>query len=43
MLVDGAPPLDWNDTLNRDSTVSGVGEEITLSTCADTSGNVSSA
>jgi hypothetical protein len=41
VLVDGLPPLDWNDTLTRDTTVSGIGEDITLSMCADTSGNVS--
>lgn len=43
VLVDGLPPLDWNDTLTRDTTVSGVGEDITLSMCADTAGNVSAA
>ena len=43
VLVDGAPPLDWNDTLTRESTVSGVGEDITLTMCADTSGNLSAA
>ena len=43
VLVDGLPPVDWNDTLTRDTTVSGVGEDITLTMCADTSGNVSAA
>ncbi len=42
VLVDGAPPLKWDDTLTRDTVVDGVGEDITLSMCADTSGSVSS-
>ncbi len=41
VLVDGAPPLDWNDTLTRETVVDGVGEDITLRVCADTSGSVS--
>jgi hypothetical protein len=41
VLVDGAPPLDWNDTLTRNTVVDGIGEDITLKMCADTSGNVS--
>ncbi len=43
VVVDGAPPLDWDDTLTRDTVVDGVGEDVTLRMCADTSGNVSSA
>lgn len=41
VLVEGAPPLDWDDTLTRDTTVSGIGEDITLAMCADTGGQVS--
>ncbi len=41
VLVDGAPPLDWNDTLTRNTVVDGVGEDITLRMCADSSGSVS--
>ena len=41
VLVEGAPPLDWNDTLTRETVVDGIGEDIVLKMCADTSGNVS--
>ncbi len=41
VLVDGAPPLDWHDTLTRNTVVDGIGEDITLRMCADTSGSVS--
>ncbi len=41
VLVDGAPPLEWNDTLTRNTVVDGVGEDVTLRMCADTSGSVS--
>ncbi len=41
LLVDGLPPVDYDDTMTRDTTVSGIGEDITLTMCADTSGNVS--
>jgi len=39
--VDGAPPADWSDTFGKDVAVNSLGEDITLSQCVDTSGNVS--
>lgn len=41
VLVDGAPPVDWNDTFAKDIVLDSVGEDITFRTCADTAGNVS--
>lgn len=41
VLVDGSPPLDWADSLTRNTVVDGIGEEITLRMCADSSGGVS--
>ena len=40
VLVDGAPPADWDHLFAKDVTVDSLGENISLRMCADSSGNV---
>jgi hypothetical protein len=40
VLVDGAPPVEWDHTFAKDVTVDTLGENISLRMCADTSGNI---
>jgi hypothetical protein len=41
VVVDGAPPFHWDDTLAKDVQVNTLGEDIVLKGCIDTSGNAS--
>jgi hypothetical protein len=41
VMVDGAPPAHWDDTLGKDVQVNNLGEDITLKGCIDSNGNAS--
>jgi hypothetical protein len=41
LLVDGAPPADWDNVFTEDLVIPDVGEDISLSACVDSSGSVS--